>query len=362
MVLQLVLLVWDEGHRGPPITHDLKLMFMQAFRRHFFTFLRIALGLGLLIYLGASGVIDWAALAGLGQSWPLSIAALGLVFLAGIVGIAWRLCLLMRPHGLHLSLSASIRLTLIGAFFNTCLPGATGGDVVKIYYAMEGNRGRRLEIATVMLLDRVVGMLGLLGLALVLVPFFQPMLAASPVLRILPWASGGVLAAVLAVMWVCTSEQSIWRRGVAWMVQTLPCGEYLERVINTLRAYRAHKAAFGQIMGLAITVHFCMALVILLVVQATHPAGANSGMIFLSAMGFAANAMPVTPGGLGVGEAAFDQLFQMAGFAGGAVAVLGWRVLMVISSLPGFVFYLLDKKQAVVAEQTPLATQVPNPH
>ncbi len=328
---------------------------MQTFRQHLFAFFRITLGLGLLIYLGASGVIDWVALAGLGRSWPLSIVALSLVFLAGIVAIAWRLCLLMGPHGLHLSLPASIRLTLIGAFFNTCLPGATGGDVIKIYYAMDGNRGRRLEIATIMLLDRVVGMLGLLGFALLLVPFFQPMLAASPVLRMFPWAAGGGLAAVLAGMWCCTSDQVIWRRGVAWMVRTLPRGEYLERVIDTLRVYRAHQGAFCQIIGLAMVVHLCMTLSILLVVQATHPAGADSRMMFLSTMGFVANALPVTPGGLGVGEAAFDQLFQMAGFAGGAVAALGWGVLMIVSGLPGIIFYLLDKKQAVVAEQTPLA-------
>ncbi len=328
---------------------------MQTFKQHFFTVFRLTLGLALLIYLGASGVIDWSALAGLGRSWPLSLVALSLVFLSSIIIIAWRLCLLMRPHGLHLSLSASIRLTLIGAFFNTCLPGATGGDVVKIYYAMDGNRGRRLEIATIMLLDRVVGMLGLLGLALVLAPFFQSMLAASPVLRILPWAAGGVLVAILVGMWVCTSDQVIWRRMVTWVVQTLPRGEYLERVINTLRVYRAHKAVFCQAVGVAMCVHLCMMTCILLVVEATHPAGADSRMMFLSAMGFVANALPVTPGGLGVGEAVFDQLFLMAGFTGGAVAILGWRVLMILSGLPGIIFYLLDKKQAVVAEQTPLA-------
>jgi hypothetical protein len=52
----------------------------------------------------------------------------------------------------------------------------------------------------------------------------------------------------------------------------------------------------------------------------------------------------------------------MAGFTGGAVALLGWRVLMIIAGLPGIVFYLLDKKQAVVPEQTslPLSRQQGN--
>ncbi len=300
-------------------------------------------------------MIDWRALAGLGRVWPLSLVALGLVVLAGVVLIAWRLCLLMRPHGLHLSLAASIRLNLIGLFFNTCLPGATRGDVVKIYYAMEGNRGRRLEIATIMMLDRVAGLLGILGFTLLLVPFFQPMLAAFPVLTALLWAAGGALALVLVGMWCCTSDQVIWRRVVTWMVQTVPRGEYLERVINTLRVYRAHAGVCCQVIGVAIAVHLCMTLSTLFVIQATHPVGADSRMMLLIPMGFVANSLPVTPGGLGVGEAAFDQLFQMAGFTGGAVAILGWRLLMIIVGLPGIVFYLRDKQQAVVAEQTPLA-------
>lgn len=328
---------------------------MKTLRQYLFTFLRMAFGVGLLIYLGASGIIDWRALAGLGRAWPLSLVALGLVALAGIVLIAWRLCLLMHPHGLQLSLAASIRLNLIGLFFNTCLPGSTGGDVVKIYYAMEGNRGRRLEIATIMMLDRLVGLLGILGFTLLLVPFFQPMLAALPVMRALCWAAGGVLVVVLIGMWCCTSDQAIWRRVVTWMVQTLPGGAYIERIINTLRVYRAHTGRYCQAIGVAMAVHLCMALGTLLVIQATHPVGADSRMMLLIPMGFVANSLPVTPGGLGVGEAAFDQLFQMAGFTGGAVAILGWRVLMIIIGLPGIVFYLLDKRQAVVPEQAPLA-------
>jgi uncharacterized protein (TIRG00374 family) len=328
---------------------------MKTFKKRLFPFVRMALGLGLLIYLGTSGMIDWRELAGLGHAWPLSLAALGLVALAGIVLIAWRLCLLMRPHGLHVSFAASIRLTLIGLFFNTCLPGSTGGDVVKIYYAMEGNRGRRLEIATIMMLDRVAGLLGILLFTLLLCPFFQPMLITFPILKALVWAAGGGLVIVLAVLWCATSSQVICHRVVTWMAQTLPGGDYLERVIHTLRVYRAYPGVCCQVAWVAMAVHLCMALSMLLVIQATQPAGADSQMMLLIPIGFVANSLPVTPGGLGVGEAAFERLFQMAGFTGGAVAILGWRVLMIIVGLPGIVFYLLDKKQAVVSEQVTLA-------
>jgi len=46
----------------------------------------------------------------------------------------------------------------------------------------------------------------------------------------------------------------------------------------------------------------------------------------LALFGMLANALPVTPGGLGVGEAAFDRLFNLAGFTGGASMLLGWAL------------------------------------
>jgi len=327
---------------------------MNMLKRHFYMLLRLALGLGLLVYLSASDVMDWERLAGLGRAWPLALAALGCLALAAIGLGAWRLCLLMRPHRLHLSFAASARLTLIGLFFNTCLPGATGGDVVKIYYAMQGNGGRRLEIATVMMLDRVAGLLGILSFTLVLAFFFRPMLAAFAILNRLVWAAGASLVIVLAIIGCCTSDYGVWRRVVAWAARALPGGDYLRRIIDTLRVYRAHPKAACQVIGASMAVHFFLTVATLLVIQATHPSGAESRMMMLIPMGFMANTLPVTPGGLGVGEAAFDKLFNIAGFSGGAVAIFGWRVLMMIIGLPGLLVYLVDKKQAVVAAQTPL--------
>ena len=321
---------------------------MNMFKRQFYTLLRLALGLGLLTYLGASGVMDWRRLAGLGSAWPLALAALGVLAFAALVLGPWRLCVLMRPHGLHLSFAASVRLTLIGLFFNTCLPGATGGDVVKIYYAMQGNHGRRLEIATVMMLDRVAGMLGILGFILALAFFFWPMLAAVAILQGLVWAAGASLAIVLAAIGCCTSDYSVWRRLVAWAARVLPGGVYLSRIIDTLRIYRAHPKVACQVIGVSMAAHLCMTLGVMFVIQATLPVGAESRMMMLIPMGFMANALPVTPGGLGVGEAAFDQLFNTVGLSGGAVAIFGWRVLMMMIGLPGLMVYWLDKKQAVV--------------
>ncbi|MGH7818175.1 MAG: lysylphosphatidylglycerol synthase domain-containing protein, partial [Candidatus Binatia bacterium] len=133
--------------------------------------MRLAIGVSLIAYLALSGAIDWATLLGLARRWPITGAALLLLLLAA-AAVSWRLCVLCRPPALRISLLASLRLTLIGLFFNAGFPGSAGGEVVRIYYAAKGNEGRRTEIVTVMLADRVIGLFALLVWPLLAAPLF----------------------------------------------------------------------------------------------------------------------------------------------------------------------------------------------
>jgi len=67
----------------------------------------------------------------------------------------------------------------------------------------------------------------------------------------------------------------------------------------------------------------------------------------LALFGMLGNALPVTPGGLGVGEAAFDRLFNLAGFAGGASMLLGWRSGMLPLCAVGCLFYVMGVNLSV---------------
>lgn len=325
---------------------------MVRIRQHVFAVFRTALGLGLVVYLVVSGTIDGAALIGLAQHWPVAVVALGCMFGAACLA-SWRLCLLMQPQALHLSFSASLRLTLIGLFFNTCLPGATGGDIVRIYYAAKDNPGRRIEIVTIFLLDRVAGMFSILLLPLLLSPFFAQALASQTILQTLLWATAFGLSMMIVGMGCAMSARVCASRVVSWLLQQLPRGQYLARVLVTCQTAGSHLGSLGGSLIVSLGVHMLMTLATLLIVQVTRPEGVSLLMALLIPLGFVANALPLTPGGLGVGEAAFDQLFQLAGFTGGAVALLGWRLLMLLIGLPGLVVYIFVKQQAVAPQAAP---------
>jgi hypothetical protein len=308
-----------------------------------FTIFRIAIAIGLLVYLGASGAINWAALKGLMAAWPLTLLAL-FVLLVDTGVAAWRLCVLLRPHGFHLSLLSSFRLTLIGVFFNACLPGGTGGDVVKIYYAAEGNRGRRTEVATVLLLDRAVGMFAMLLWPLLAAPFFPRMIAASSLLQGLLWTAGAAWVAMLVCMLVGLSSRVRQSRLVTWMLRTLPLGRYVEQVVDTVHFYRRNVGTLLAAVAISLLALTINIVVMLIIAQAVVPTGYSWEMSMLIPLGLLANALPATPGGLGVGEAALNKLFAVVGLNGGAEILLGWRLLAMATGMIGLFFYLQGRK------------------
>ncbi len=137
-------------------------------RQRLFSFVRFAIAIALLAFLAGSGVIEWPKMRGLLHAWPLTLAALALLFL-GFVMASWRFCRLTGAQGLHVSLANSVRLTLIGNAANLVLP-TVGSDLVRLWFASDGHAGRRTEIATIVLLDRVLGLVGILLLPIALAP------------------------------------------------------------------------------------------------------------------------------------------------------------------------------------------------
>ena len=83
---------------------------MKRAMRILFTVLRFGVAVALLVYLSFSGAIDWPALRGLVMAWPLTVAAL-VILLIDVVVTSWRLCVLMKPSGLPLSLVSSVQMS-----------------------------------------------------------------------------------------------------------------------------------------------------------------------------------------------------------------------------------------------------------
>jgi uncharacterized protein (TIRG00374 family) len=326
--------IGDSGARSKPATTWL------------WATVRLAVGVVLLAYLSKSRLIDFSSLEQIATAWPVTLAALALIF-ADIVAMSARLCWLFRPQGLHLSLKRSLELTLVSSFFATFLPGAAGGDLAKLYYASRENKGRRAEIVTTIALDRAVGLFSILLLPLLFAPFFVPLVRGVGALEILLLITAVLAAGMLVAFLLCLSSQPLMMRGAQWASRVLPGREVPRRIVAAIGAYRSSAGILIAALATSLFANLTLIAATALAVLLFSPASLSMKMCLVIPMGDVANNLPLTPGGLGVGETAFEALFKVAGLTGGAQALLCWRIWRAMVGLVGLVIYLRGMRRSV---------------
>ncbi len=110
-----------------------------------------------------NGMLDLSSLYILAKP-KYFIPAMTLVFLTIFLN-NMRWTVLLRTNDFNVSYKQTLPLTLIGIFFNFALPSGVGGDLVKGYYLLKRSVGKKTVAATTLLMDRIIGMYGLLLLA-----------------------------------------------------------------------------------------------------------------------------------------------------------------------------------------------------
>jgi len=321
-----------------------------ATRRWLSLALRFGIAALLISWLLRSGAVEWRALGGLAREWPLTLAALGMLALSTWI-TAIRLPVLLGPMGFHLGAWPAVVLMTTGLFFGLFLPGGAGGDIAKVYYSVSGHRrGTRTELATAVLLDRAIGMWAMFAMPLLALPFFASALGAAPGIAALVrfsalvFAGGG--AALAAVLWLPEK----------WMA--LPgrvAGEFVARGIATVRSFRARLGALAASFALSLAAHTTAVTTTWLLAGAIHPASQRAELGLVVPLGFVANALPITPGGIGVGETAFHRLFHFVGLDGGAEVAIGWRLGITLVALLGGLLYVLRGRRQFITPLTAAA-------
>lgn len=89
------------------------------------------------------------------------VVAYGVVEILG----ATRWQLLLRVQDISIPWYRLGALLMIGIFFNQFMPGGTGGDVVKIFYLLKETPGKKTQALLAVLIDRLIGLIGLIFVA-----------------------------------------------------------------------------------------------------------------------------------------------------------------------------------------------------
>jgi glycosyltransferase 2 family protein len=220
-----------------------------------------------------------------------------------------------------------------------------------------GNKGRRTEIVTVLAFDRVIGLFSMLLIPLFFAPFFPLLIRREKALQALLVMAAGLAACLLATFLLCLLTPPWINRAVQWGSRFFSASSLPERIIATIRVYRTSPQILLAALGAALASNLILIAVSALAVSLLNPSSLSMKMCLVVPLGDIANALPLTPGGLGVGETAFSALFHIAGLQGGAEALLCWRIWRALAGLAGLVPYLRGVERLVFDSRSSIAEE-----
>lgn len=297
--------------------------------------------LGLLGWLITEDKLNLELLALLGQD-PLYLGLLGLlvgVFLP-LNTLRWQLFL--KALGFHEPLARVHRVTWVGFFFNTVLPGALTGDLVKAYYVVRPRTpGEKTRAGASLILDRFTGLFGLIVLAT-----FALVLHPDWLLRPGPMQGLALFVVILFVGTLVFYGLVLLRfkpgqDPVRKLLERLPRGEFLAKVYGVFKSFEDHPRVLAATLGLTLAIHGLIAGYFFLISRALQMQGPGFlDQVLIMPLGLITTALPIAPGGAGLGHAAFDQLYALFGAQGGADVFNFYLVIQLLGFAPGGLIYL----------------------
>lgn len=273
---------------------------------------------------------------------PLGMGAL----LVATVLISTRWWLLLRAAGCATTWFAALRITYTGLFFNVILPGVSGGDLARGWIASRGHPDRRSAAVVTVVADRVFGLWAMTLVALAAVSSGDERFAS---LR-LPVAAA---AAGLTLLWVLYTLEAPrrWLR-LEERLARLPKGSLLVDLDSVGRDLAMRPRVVLSSLGLSVANHLVSGLAIFMLARGLGEQLSFHQILVISTVANTLSAIPLAPGGLGVGEILFGGLFRMGGgsWALGVGTSLAWRLELLGVGLIGGLASLLPGGRAMRQE------------
>jgi uncharacterized protein (TIRG00374 family) len=266
------------------------------------------------------------------------------IYLAGIVLTFVRWFFLVRVVDPSFRLGAAFLLGFIGNLFNLIIPGGVGGDLIKAAYLVR-MRVRRTQAVASMVIDRIVGLLGLFLLAGAAGALAWPSVGSESVRRLIVvvWMAIGLGFLGLALIFS------------GWLPRAFPrlmaghgkLAAILRELDVMSSTYRRRLGVVAACLVLSSSVHSLFVLAFYLIGKTLFPDVPSSlGQHFLMVpLTLFTMAAPLPFGALGVSEQASEELFLLVGHPGGALAMMGFRVLMYAGGLVCATVYLANLRQ-----------------
>lgn len=295
-----------------------------------------AIGLGLLIRVLWSNRASAARVLAQGPDGR-HLAMAFLLCLAALVSTFLRWLIIVRAQGLGLRVRDAIRVGFAGNAVDLIIPGQVGGDVLKANFLRRSGAGTTRAVASI-LLDRAIGILGLLTLAAAMgsvnwghsPPAVRRLIVAIWVVWL--GMALGVAAALTPALPRALRPVARGRRRLEHLVGEL-------QAISTSYRDRRLRVGLGLIMSTASHSLYALSFSAVGVALLPDPPRLIDGLLMIPLV-MLSTVIPLPFGALGLSEQVSEDLFRLLGFPSGALVMLGFRVVSLAVAGVSVSFYL----------------------
>lgn len=306
------------------------------------TAIKLALGLGVVIYVLRSKMINFEALGSVAfQSSNIITALVLLIVTSVLVTLRWHW--LAQTQGLRLNYTSMLQLTMIGNFFNTFMPGSVGGDLIKAWYIAGREPKNKTKAILTVIVDRALGLTIFVFYAAVTLLLYSNTLENRPQLKILAYCVWGITLSAILFMSVFYFSRNRRVPGLPFLKQISARLPVLNKLLDAGRLYRDHLST--MLLAAVLSAVSFTAMIVMYKVEG-NALGIEMGLgeyFFVIPLAVTVSAVPLLPGGIGVGQVAFFKLFEWSGYADpqqGATLCTLIQFYTILFNCLGAVFYV----------------------
>ena len=265
------------------------------------------------------------------------------------MGISIRWWLLLRTQTIHIPFFNAIKLTFLGLFYNNIMPGSVGGDIIKAWYASKHTTQKRVETAFSVLIDRIIGLIGMLAMAIVAFLAHRQrwnidleaktsFLSGSSHILFLIF---GIILCISIILISFTPFRRRATQGLANLYNRLK--NIMKRIQTAFLLFIKHP--IHLLSGLLITIAFQSLTILGFWILGKHLDMEADLATFFTCFPFSwvFSALPISIAGLGITEGLLSELCCRLGHVhhdSALILALSQRLIWILASIPGAWFFL----------------------
>jgi glycosyltransferase 2 family protein len=272
-------------------------------------------------------------------------AALGL-YLVMILLSAWRWGLLLNAQGVRLPFRKLTSSFLVATFFNNFLPSNIGGDVIRVSDTAPA-AGSRTLATTVVLIDRGIGLLGLVLIAAMGASAGPRLGSEAGINAGILWAGFGV-AAMMATPALLAPDKFMRLLKPLRVINPTWVDVRLGRMTEALARFRDSREALGGCFAGAVGVQAVLVAFYFAVAHSMRIPIGFAALAVIVPITFVVQMLPVSMNGFGVREATFGFYFTRLGLPLESALLMSFMgaALILLFSLSGGVVYVARLRAA----------------